>query len=194
MDKEASLAEDLVMHMTFFSSLIIPALLTLFGLACVFSKRDVPSAFLEGAADGVRSGIGLLPSLVILMTAVSMFSASGAAEALSELLEPIMTKLGIPSELIPLIVVRPVSGSGSTAMLSEIFEKYGPDSYAAKCASVLMASSDTLVYVAGVYMSAAGVRKTRHTLPAAFLVMLLGIFLSCYSKEESFSSPVHSVI
>lgn len=64
-------------------------------------------------------------------------------------------------------------------MLSEIFEKYGPDSYAAKCASVLMASSDTLVYVAGVYMSAAGVRKTRHTLPAAFLVMLLGIFLSC---------------
>ena len=66
MDKEASLAEDLVMHMTFFSSLIIPALLTLFGLACVFSKRDVPSAFLEGAADGVRSGIGLLPSLVRL--------------------------------------------------------------------------------------------------------------------------------
>ena len=165
--------------MSFFSSLIIPSILAVFGIACTFSKKDLPSAFLDGAKSGLESGIGLLPSLVILMTAVTMFSTSGAAEALSQLLEPLLIRLGIPSEIIPLLIVRPISGSGGTALLSDILEKYGADSSAAKCASVLMASSDTLVYVVAVYMSAAGIKKTKHTLPAAFIVMLLGIFLSC---------------
>ena len=159
--------------------LVIPLILTVFGLGCVFSKKDLPSAFLEGAKDGLRSAVGLLPTLVILMTAVSMFNASGAAMYLARLIAPIMEKLGVPPELTPFLVVRPVSGSGSLALLTDLLSETGADSFAAKCAAVLMASSDTVIYVAAVYMSAAGVKKTRHTLPAAFAVMLLGIFLSC---------------
>ncbi len=158
----------------------IPLLLAVFGLACVFSKKDLPSAFLTGAKDGLSSGIGLLPTLVILMTAVSMFSASGAPELLAKLLEPLFTKIGIPPELTPLLIVRPLSGSGSTALLHEIYETYGADSLAAQCASVITASSDTLIYVTAVYLSAAKVKKSRHTIPAAILVMLAGILLSCF--------------
>ncbi len=165
--------------MTAFSHLLMPAILTVFGLACVFSKKDLPSAFLSGAKEGLRSGVGLLPTLVILLTAVSMFSASGAPEMLAELLSPLLSRLGIPAELTPLLIVRPLSGSGATALLSEVYETYGADSFAAKCASVLTASSDTLVYVTAVYLSAAGVKRSRHTVPAAILVMLLGVVLSC---------------
>ena len=162
------------------SHIIIPLLLALMGLACAFSKKDLPGAFLTGAKDGLSSAVGLLPTLVLLMTAVSIFSASGAPELLSEFLAPLMTKLGIPPELTPLLVVRPLSGSGATALLSNIYETYGPDSFAAKCASVLSASSDTLLYVTAVYLSAAGVKKSRQTVPAALLVMMLGIVLSCF--------------
>ncbi len=165
--------------MNAFSHVLLPAILAVFGLACVFSKKDLPGAFLSGAKEGLRSGIGLLPTLVILLTAVSMFSASGAPELLSKLLAPLLSRLGIPSELTPLLIVRPLSGSGSTALLNEIYETYGPDSFPAQCASVLTASSDTLVYVVAVYLSAARVTKSRHTIPAALLVMLLGIVLSC---------------
>lgn len=166
--------------MNFISALIIPLILAAFGLCLAFSKKDLTGKFLEGAKEGLSSGIGLLPTLVLLMTAVAMFSASGAAEWLAGLLQPIMHKLGVPSELTPLLIIRPISGSASTALLSELFEKYGADSVVGRCASVLMASSDTLFYVVAVYMSAAGVKKSRHTLLSAFFVMLLSIFLSCF--------------
>ncbi len=176
-----------ILTMNFFTSLLIPALLSLFGLACCFSRRDLPDAYLKGAQEGLQSAFRLLPSLALLMTAVSMFTASGAAEALASLLRPLLSRLGIPSELVPLLIVRPVSGSGSTALLSELYERLGADSFAARCASILAASSDTLLYITAVYMSAADVRKTRHTLPAALLVMLLGVFLSCLAARLLFA-------
>lgn len=165
--------------MTGLTDLIIPALLAAFGLCCAFSRKDLSNKFLEGARNGLNSAIELLPSLVILMTAISMLSASGLEDTVSDLLAPLLSKLGIPDELVSFIIVRPFSGSGSIAMLNEIFEKTGADSLPSKCASVIMASSDTLIYVCAVYMSAAGIKKTRYTVPAAFLVMLFGIFLSC---------------
>ena len=161
------------------SHLLMPAILALFGLGCLLSRKDLSGAFLTGAKGGLHSAIGLLPTLVILLTAVAMFSASGAPQLLGELLSPLLDRLGIPAELATLLLVRPFSGSGSTALLTEIYETYGPDSFPAKCASVLTASSDTLVYVIAVYLSAAGVKRSRHTVPAALAVMLLGIVLSC---------------
>ena len=161
------------------TELIVPAVLALFGLWCVISKKDMLNPFLIGAEEGFKSGIGLIPTLVLLMTAVTMFSASGAAEYIAEILSPFLSKLGIPAELVPLIIVRPVSGSGGTALLTDLMNKYGADSFPARCASVLCASSDTLFYVMTVYLAAGGVKKSRHTLICAVLVMLLGIFLSC---------------
>ena len=163
--------------MMILASLALPLLFALFGLLFTVSRQDLTTAFREGATEGLHTAFGLLPTLVMLMTAVSMFSASGAPEYLATWLTPILSKIGIPPELTPLILIRPLSGSGSTALLTQLYETYGADSDVAFCASVLTASSDTLLYVVAVYLS--GVKKTRHTLLSAFLVMLLGIVLSC---------------
>lgn len=161
------------------SDTILPCLLAVFGLVAALHKKDLSGHFIEGAKSGITSAFSLLPTLTLLLTAVAMFRASGATEVLSELLAPLMNKIGVPSELTPLLLVRPLSGSGSTALLAELYETHGPDSFVSQCATVLSASSDTVVYVGAVYMAAAGVKKTRHTYPAALLVMLLGIVLSC---------------
>lgn len=162
-----------------FSDLIFPLILTLFGCYCVFSKKEVMPSFIEGANDGIKSAFSILPGLVLLMSAISMFSASGASDLLSELISPVISRLGIPSELAPLLIVRPLSGSGSTALLTDIFDKYGADSIIGKCASVLSGSSDTVFYVTALYMSGAGVKNARYTLPLAITVMLFGTVLSC---------------
>ena len=160
------------------TSLILPLLLCGFSLLFLFHRRDLSEAFLGGAKEGIASAFGLLPTLVILLTAVSMFTASGASACLAAWLSPLLTKIGIPAELTSLLLVRPLSGSGSTALLSELYQVHGPDSFVGQCASVLTASSDTLVYVIAVYM--AGVKKTRHTLPAAVAVAILSALLSCF--------------
>ncbi len=161
------------------SALAVPIILSLFGALCLLSRKDTLSPFMEGASDGLKSAFGLIPTLVLLMTSVSMFSACGAADYLAGLLSPLLSGIGIPSELVPLIIVRPISGSGGTAILTDILQKYGADSFIGRSASVICASSDTLFYVLTVYLSAAGVKKSRHAFPAAFIVMLLGIILPC---------------
>lgn len=108
-----------------------------------------------------------------------MFTASGAAELLSKLLSPVLNKVGVPSELAPLLIVRPLSGSGATALLTDVFEKHGPDSFIGLCASVISGSSDTVFYVTSLYMSGAGATRSSYTLPCAIAVMMIGILLSC---------------
>lgn len=161
------------------ATFFLPLLLALFGIYALFSKKDLISPFLEGAKEGMTSGFSLLPTLTLLLTAVAMFNASGATALLTSWLSPLLSRLGIPAEMTPLILIRPLSGSGSTALLTELYETYGPDSFVSRCASVLTASSDTAIYVVTVYMAAAGVKKTRHALPAALLTMGVGVLLSC---------------
>lgn len=143
-------------------------------------KRDPFDAFLSGAKDGMRTAVGLLPTLVPLLSAVSMLRASGFCDRLAEWLAPFCTRLGIPAALLPLVLLRPVSGSGSNAMLLDLFEQFGADSFVGLCASVLLGSSDTLVYIIAVYFSAAQVRRTRHALPAAVLAAGFALLLSCF--------------
>ena len=162
-----------------FSSLIFPVILSAFALYVVFSKKEVQNGFISGAKEGLNGAFSLIPTLVLLLTAVSMFSASGASEPLGKLLSPILNKVGVPSELAPLLIVRPLSGSGATALLTDVFEKHGPDSFIGKCASVISGSSDTVFYVTALYMSGAGATKSRYTLPCAIAVMLFGTVLSC---------------
>ena len=161
------------------SYLFLPLVLAFFGLYMLCNKKDLSTPFLTGAKEGMTSGLSLLPTLALLLTAVTMFSASGATELLSCWLSPLLSRIGIPGELTSLILVRPLSGSGSTALLSDLYETYGPDSLVAHCASVLTASSDTAVYVVTVYMASTGVKRTRHALPAALLTMGIGVLLSC---------------
>ncbi len=162
------------------SALAMPAVTTLTGLIMLFGKKNYFDAFACGAKDGLKTAVGLLPTLVALMVAISMLNACGIIELLSSYLSPLAQKIGIPSELLPLLITRPFSGSASTAAYSSLLAEVGADSFPGLCASVIFGSSDTVVYVITVYFSSVGIRHTRWSFPCAFAVMLFCIFFSCF--------------
>lgn len=165
---------------------VLPSILFLAALVVLFSHKPAFDAFLSGASDGLATTARLLPSLCALIVAVEMLFASGFADFAADALSGVMNAVGIPSETVPLLITRPISGSASTAAYSEMLAEYGPDSYAVLLASVIMGSSDTLVYVLSVYFSAAGVKNTRHAVPAAVLTMLFCIFFSSFICRRFF--------
>lgn len=145
---------------------VILAVILLFGL---WKKVPVFDAFLEGAREGLTATASLLPTLIGLILAVSMLRASGFLELLSSLLAPVTERLGLSSELVPLMLLRPVSGSGATAYAYSLLQQFGPDSETGRIASVLTASTETTFYAVAVYFGACGYRKLRYTIPAALL-------------------------
>ena len=163
----------------YLSSLAIPLILAFAGCLMLFGKTPYFDSFTEGAKDGLKSAVSLLPTLVALMAGVGMLRASGFTEILSSAIAPLTDKVGIPSELLPLLLVRPFSGSASTATFSALLGEYGADSFVALCASVIMGSSDTLVYVISVYFSSVGIKKSRYAIPCALAVMIFCIVFSC---------------
>lgn len=168
-------------------ALAIPLIVTAAGLIMLFSRKDMFAAFTDGAKDGLTTAVRLLPTLAALCVAVKLLAASGLTDALCGLLEPLTSTVGIPPEILPLILTRPFSGSASTAAYAGLLESCGADSFPALCASVLLSCSDTVLYVSAVYYTSVNVRRTRHTLPAAFTVMLLCVFLSCLLCRIFFS-------
>lgn len=164
-----------------FSSLTVPLILLICGLLLFSKKRDLFPSFIEGAKSGLSASVSILPTMVILLTSISMLRASGATEAVSSALAPILSAIGIPSEILPLLLIRPFSGSATSAAFVSLLKEVGADSYPALAASVIMGSSDTAVYIAGIYFSSApSVKHTRYLFPVAFTVMLFGIFFSCF--------------
>jgi spore maturation protein B len=160
------------------SAAVLPLVIGALGL--LMWKGKGFESFISGAGKGVKTAVGLLPTMVCLMVGLNMLEASGAPELLTALLSPIMGKIGIPAEIVPLLITHPISGSASTATFAELLEQCGADSFPALCASVIMGSSDTLIYVICVYFSgASGVKSTRHAYPTAVAVSLFCIFLSC---------------
>ncbi len=159
---------------------IVPAILFGVGMLMIFSPGDLFGEFTEGAKDGLKTAVSLLPTLVGLICAVSMFTASGASDALSSIMSPVLSALGVPGQVSGLVTVRPFSGGGSTAMLSQIFEDHGPDSFAGRCASIIAGSSDTIFYMLGVYFSSVRVKKTRFAVPCAIVTMLFCVVFGCF--------------
>ena len=149
------------------SALLLPCLLCFTACFALHRRVDVYAALTKGAEEGFTVLLHILPSLIALLSAVYMLRASGAFEALSTLLAPALVRLGIPPETAPLLFVRPVSGSGALAVGSEIMERCGVDSYPARVAAVMLGSSETTFYTVAVYYGAAGITKTRYTIPAA---------------------------
>ncbi len=150
-------------------------LIIIFGIV-----RRVPlfEAFTSGAKEGIASTFAIAPSLIGLITAVDMLRASGFFELLSDLLNPITNALGFPTEALPLALMRPVSGSGSFALLNDIFTNYSPDSFAGKVASVIAGSTETTFYAVAVYYGAVGIKKTGCTIPAALISDFAGVVLA----------------
>lgn len=162
------------------STYIFPTLfITILGYA-ICRRIPVFDVFLDGAANGLRSAINILPALVGLICAVSMLRASGALDFLGTLLDPILSKMGMPSEVLPLALLKSVSGSGSLAMIQDIFDTNGVDSYIGKVASVMLGSSETTFYALAVYYGSVKVQNTRYTVHAAIIADLVGIAASIW--------------
>ena len=162
------------------SDLIIPLLLA-GAAACGTGRRvNVYAALTRGAEDGLTVLLHVIPALVGLLTAVSMFRASGAMDALARLCAPVLNLLGIPAETVPLMLVRPVSGSGALAVASDLMAAHGPDSYIGRVAT------ETTFYTIAVYSGSAGIARTRHTVPAALAADLTGFLTAALTVRLLF--------
>lgn len=170
------------------SSLVIPVLLAGVAAYGMGRKIDVYGALSTGARDGLTVLIRIIPPLVGLLTAVAMFRASGAMEWLTSLCAPVLKKLGIPPELTPLMLIRPVSGNGALAVGSDLIQTYGPDSYIGRVSAVMLGSTETTFYTIAVYFGSAGIRRTRHTIPSALAADFTGFFVSALAVRLLFGA------
>lgn len=174
------------MELAKFSDYLIPVLLAGAALYALCRRVDVFSALTTGAEEGLSVVLRILPPLVALLTAVYMLRASGALELLTELLTPVLMFLGIPPETVGLLLIRPVSGSGALAVGSDIMQTYGPDSTIGRTAAVMLGSTETTFYTVAVYYGAAGIRRTRHTIPAALAADITGFLAAAWTVRWMF--------
>jgi len=161
-----------------FSYIIIPLVITLILIIAAIKKVDIIKEFSLGALEGLDTAKNLIAPLCLMLTAIGMFRASGALDVITKLLTPIAGALSIPNEVLPLALLKPFSGSGSFAMLSDIFKNYGTDSFTGRVAATLAGSTETTFYTIAVYFGAVGVKKTRHTIPSALTADFFGLILS----------------
>ena len=157
---------------------LVPSVLFLTSALALRRRENAYDRMLEGAADGLKLMISLVPSLILLLTAVHMLRASGAVELLSTALGPVFSLFGIPPETAMLVLVRPISGSAALAVGTELMQQYGVDSQIGRTAAVMLGSTETTFYTISVYFGAAGISKTRYTLPAALFADFVGFFMA----------------
>lgn len=157
---------------------IVPILLLLVCALALRKKEDPYSLMLMGAAEGLKLLLSLVPTLVLLMTAVTMLRQSGAMDAISRWLAPAMQFFGIPPETAMLVLIRPISGSAALAVGSDLMATYGVDSLVGRTAAIMLGSTETTFYTVSVYFGAAGIKKTRYTIPAALLADFVGFFMA----------------
>ena len=169
-----------------FSSYVIPVLLAAVAVYGMGKKVNVYSALTHGAEEGLSVLLRIIPALVGLLTAVSMFRASGALEWFSDLCAPLLDLLGIPAETMPLMLIRPVSGSGALAVASDLMMTHGPDSYEGRVAAVMLGSTETTFYTIAVYFGAAGIARTRYAVPAALCADLAGFMAAAFAVRLFF--------
>ena len=159
---------------------VIPLLLAGVALFALSRRENVYAALLDGATNGLKLLATIAPALIMLLTAVHMLRASGAMEAMSRILSPVVYWLGIPPETAPLALIRPLSGSGSLAALEDVLQTYGADSIAGRTAAVMMSSTETTFYAVAVYYGAVGVKRSRYTIPCALVGDLTGLLASAW--------------
>ena len=157
------------------SRYFIPILFLVIFIFAIFKKVKPYDAFTEGAKSALPFAVSVFPYLVTIFVLTELFEVSGLSNAVTTLLAPIFRGLGVPTELTKLILIKPFSGNGSLAVLTEIFNTYGVDSYLARCASVIYGSSETVFYVAAVYFAGAKTKK----LTTPIIISLIASFASC---------------
>lgn len=160
------------------STWAIPAIIVFTALYAYFQRIPVYETFIEGAKDGFQTSINIIPTLVGMMVAVSVFRVSGAMDWIANLLRPLLDLIGIPGEVIPLALLRPITGAGSLAFVTDLIKTYGPDSIIGRVASTIQGSTDTTFYVLMVYFGAIGIKKGRYALKVGLFADLIGFIFA----------------
>ncbi|MCR4435002.1 MAG: spore maturation protein [Clostridiales bacterium] len=156
----------------------IPVIFLLILCTGIYKGVKVFDVFVEGAKEGLATVIRILPSLVGLLVAIGVFRASGALDLIVFAAAPVASALGIPAEALPLAFLRPISGSASLALVSDILKAYGPDSFIGRVASTMMGSTETIFYTLTVYFGAVGIKNIRYTLIAALAADAVSVLVS----------------
>lgn len=172
------------------SGLLLPCLLLLLLLWAMWKRVPVFTAFLEGAAKSLPLLMKLLPSMGTMLAIICLFRDSGALEALSTLLAPLCEKIGLDPALVPLLLLRPLSGSGASALTADLYAQFGPDSLTGHLAGVLMGSSETVVYTMGLYFGAVSLKDSRYALPLSLLLTLLAALAGLFFGTLCYSPPL----
>ncbi len=145
-----------------------------------FKKVKLFEVFTDGAKDGFTTAIKVIPFLVGMLLAIGIFRASGAMNYLCIILAPLTNLIGMPSEVLPMALMRPLSGSGANGIMNSLFKKYGPDSLIGTMASIMSGSTDTTFYILAVYFGAVNIKKTRHALPAGLTADIAGLLAATF--------------
>ncbi len=165
---------------SFISDMMIP-LVFVYIIFYGYSKRiNIYDSFVEGAKDGFKVVLDILPTLIGLMVAVGVLNASGTLELITKFIEPLASVVGYPAEVVPLTFMRLVSSSASTGLLLDLFKTYGPDSFTGRFVSVMMSCTETVFYTMCVYFMAIKISKTRYTLAGALVANIAGILTSLW--------------
>ena len=162
----------------FLSDLMIPLILFYIVGFGFLMKRNIYEDFVDGAASGLKTVVKIMPTLIGLMTGVGILRASGFLDMLGRLFGGILDRIGFPSELVPLTIVKMFSSSAATGLLLDIYKEFGTDSRSGLIASLILSSTETIFYTMSVYFIAAKVTKTRYTLPGALLAAIAGTIAS----------------
>ena len=157
---------------------IVPLILFVAAALALGRRENAYNLLLDGAAQGLRLLVTLIPALIMLLTAVTMLRASGAMGVISRFLAPVFRFFGVPPETAMLVLVRPISGSAALAVGAELMAEYGTDSLVGRTAAVMLGSTETTFYTVSVYFGAAGIRKTRYTVFAALFADMVGFFMA----------------
>lgn len=156
----------------------IPALIALIIITGLQKRVPLYETFVDGAKDGFNTAISIIPHLVGMMVAIEIFRTSGALGWMIDWMKPVLNFFNIPSDIIPLALLRPITGAGSTAVMNDIFIQFGPDSFIGKLASIMQGSTDTTLYVLTVYFGSVGIRKYRYALKVGLIADAAGIIAS----------------
>lgn len=176
--EEAAKQNAFLRSVSAISLLAIPLLLSFFPLYAMLRRVKVYEEFVDGAKEGFQTAVMIIPYLVAILVAIGMFREAGGITILSNFLKPALDAVGFPTELLPMSLIRPLSGSGSLGLFSDIVKEHGPDSLLAMMAGTIYGSTETTFYVIAVYFGAVGVKRTRHAIPAGLFADAVGIIAS----------------
>lgn len=162
------------------STWAVPVVIALFLSVGFIKGLDIYSLFVEGAQEGLATGFRIVPCVIAMLVAIGIFRASGLLEIAGCLTAPLLGRLKLPADLLPMLLLRPLSGSGSLSVLADIFSASGVDSYAGLVASVMQGSTETTFYIVTVYFGAVGIKQTRYAPTVGFLADIVGFLAAAF--------------